>query len=396
MIKEVLMPKLSSTMTHGHVTQWFKSEGDSVKVGEPVFEVMTDKIAIEVESYDDGTLLKTYVEVGEVVPVNTIIAYIGDKGDEVPDSVNKGEQNSEETVEEKTQVEIKQESTFESNNSGKVRATPAARKLANEKGLDIQQLYQEIQPKKRLHKKDIDNYIPKVQTTKIQAEDKVIPWTGIRKAVADQMHKSVMTAPQVTLNANVNVDKLIELRSKLNKKLEIKVSYTSLIAAYVVKVLKKHPRLNAHALEDGIHVKSSINMGIANAVDDGLIVPVIAHANDLNIVELTEAMNELIDKAKTNSLLPDEIVGGTFTISSLGSTRVRDFSPILNVPEVAILGVGTFEKVVVVDHENQFKATNQMTLSLTFDHRAIDGYPAALFLTDLTELIENPEYSLMY
>ena len=396
MLKAVLMPKLSSTMSEGYVTEWFKNVGDPVKVGEPVFEVMTDKIAIEVESYDEGVLLKRYVEVGEVVPVNTIIAYIGEAGAEVPETVDKGQSavDQEEKVEE-TKPEEKNEAPRQF--SGKVRATPAARKLAHQKGLDLTEVYQQVQPKVRLHKKDIENYqAPRPSVVKAVTSDEVIAWKGMRKAIADQMHKSVMTAPQVTLNAKVNVESLINLRKELNLRLETKVSYTGLITAFVIKALKKHPRLNAHALEDGIHVKGSINMGIANAVDDGLIVPVIHGANDLNIVELTDKLNDTISKAKSNTLLPDDLSGGTFTITSLGSTRVTDFSPILNIPEVAILGVGTFEKVVQVDKDNQFVALNQMTLSLTFDHRAVDGYPAGLFLTDLVELIENPEFALLY
>lgn len=388
MLKEVLMPKLSSTMSEGYVTEWYKKEGDTVKVGEPIFEVMTDKIAIEVESYEDGTLLKRYVEVGEVVPVNTIIAYIGDKGAEVPETVDKGEA--------KVVSEVKVDEVNTQEKPEKVRATPAARKLAIEKGLDIVALYHELQPKGRLHKRDVEAYQPKRAVSQPMAEDKVIPWAGIRQSIANQMHKSVMTAPQVTLNAKVRVDRLMALRQQINKRQEVKVSYTGLIAAFVIKALKKHPNLNAWALEDGIHIKQSINLGIASAIDDGLIVPVIKNSNDLNLLDVMNELNTIIDQTKSNTLNPEQLTGGTFTISSLGSTRVTDFSPILNVPEIAILGVGTIEEIVVFNESNEVEKAHQMTLSLTFDHRAIDGYPAGLFLTDLVELIEHPEFAILY
>lgn len=408
MAKEVLMPKLSSTMMEGHVTEWFKEAGDKVSVGEAIFEVMTDKIAIEVEAYDEGILLKRYVEVGEVVPVNTVIAHIGEKGEDVSQPKAMSSENKEtltnEPVLEKNDQPVSDKEEVESDTSD-VRATPAARKLVKENHLDLQQVFSQIKPDTRLHVKDVETYLenknrtPQV-TSPVDEKDTIVAWKGIRKMVADQMVKSASTVPHVTLNAKVNVDQLMKLRTTLmddvKQESDVKLTYTHLLAYFVSRVLTKHSLLNAHALEDGIHLKKTVNLGIATALDNGLIVPVVKQANTRKLSELAKAISKLSSDARNNTLTSEDLKGGTFTITSLGSTRVTDFNPIINVPEVAILGVGTIEKTLVLDEQNNVKQSHVMTLSLSHDHRAVDGYPAALFLSDLVKVIEDPTKVINY
>lgn len=404
MATEVLMPKLSSTMDEGSVTEWLKNVGDSVKIGEPIFEVMTDKIAIEVEAYAEGILLGKYVEVGEKVPVNTVIAHIGAANEKVEAPTKASATNALET---KVAEVVETNIAVLSKPTGDVRATPAARKLARENNIDLNLIYASLKDSPRVHLKHIQEAIKNPTQIKkevnvspiVTQSEVVIPWKGIRKMVADQMVKSKTTAPHVTLNAEVDTMKLVELRNRLlasAKESDTRISYTHLIAYFTAKVLTKHTNINARALDDGIHQYAHVNLGIATALDNGLIVPVIHNADTLSISALADKTKDLNKRARNNALVSEELNGGTFTITSLGTTEVLNFNPVINVPEIAILGVGkTYTKLEfnalkeVVEH-------SKLQLSLSFDHRAIDGYPAALFLSDLVKLLENPELLVLY
>jgi len=404
MAKEVLMPKLSSTMDKGHVTEWFKKVGDPVKVGEVLFEVMTDKIAIEVEAYDAGFLIGRYVEVGQVVPVNTVIAHIGAADEKVeapliaaaPTPSAKPAEAAPSVAAPVVQVAAPVVAQALPQDGFGVRATPAARKAAKERGITVEAVYQATPGIVRVQLKDVEHYNPSnVKAVYVETGvEKVIPWTGIRKLIADQMTKSHNTVPSVTLNAEVNVDALLKMRAELLEKVEkeygVRLTVTHLLAYFVAKTLKKHPNMNARALEDGIHVMPSVNLGIAVALENGLIVPNVKNAQALSLVELAKAVKAQTAKPKNNALMPDDITGGTFTITSLGTTVVSDFNPIINVPEICILGVGRTIERAEFDANNNVVKVNKMMLSLSFDHRATDGYPAALFLTDLVTLIEHP------
>lgn len=398
MATEVLMPKLSSTMDEGSVTEWLKNVGDTVKTGEPIFEVMTDKIAIEVEAYADGVLLGRYVEVGEKVPVNTVIAHIGEAGEKVEAPTKTSSVKAEEKVELVEEVKTKTLELLKP--TGDVRATPAARKLAREKALDINEIYQSLTDSPRVHLKHVANYVPSQKEAVVPTQSEVIvPWKGIRKMVADQMVKSKTTAPHVTLNAEVDTMKLVELRKTLlaqAKDGDTRISYTHLIAYFTAKVLTKHTNINARALDDGIHQYAHVNLGIATALDDGLIVPVVQNADSLSINDLAEKAKDLSKRARSNALVSAELNGGTFTITSLGTTEVLNFNPVINVPEIAILGVGKTYTKLEFNEKKEIVENTKLQLSLSFDHRAIDGYPAALFLSDLVKLLENPELVILY
>ncbi len=399
MANEVLMPKLSSTMDVGTITTWLKNEGDSVEIGEAIFEVMTDKIAIEVEAYDEGTLLKKYIGDGDSAPVNSVIAYIGEAGEDVPAEMS-GEAK-EAAVSEKD-VEVVEETpketvAAEAIKTNKVRATPAARRTAREKGVDLQNV-QGSGPKGRIQALDVKEYqesAAKVAPKTIEGE--MISWNGMRKAIADKMSQSKQTIPHVTMTAEVDLTKVIELRKQLLPMVEDRtnerLSFLEIIAKATTTALKAHPEFNANAYEEGIKRFEHVNLGVAVAVADGLVVPVVENADQKGLSDLTAAVKAVTKKARDGQLLPAEMSGGTFTISSLGRSKVLTFNPIINMPEVAILGVGgSYEKLVVKETQEgpQVATIQALNLCLSFDHRVADGAPAAAFLSMIVELLENP------
>ncbi|WP_152657863.1 dihydrolipoamide acetyltransferase family protein [Oceanobacillus sp. CFH 90083] len=448
MAKEIFMPKLSSTMEVGTLLQWFKEEGDSVEMGEPLFEIMTDKINIEVESYEEGVLLKKYFNVDDEVEVNACIGYIGEAGEKVPDTppAASGESDAEEAREEVSVEENGEAASAHSdpaeNKGGKVRATPAARRVSRENDISLSTV-PGSGPNGRVHQQDVETAIAKgaIAVTplaekiaadhgvdlkqvigtgargKIEKQDVLaylesakgtvseahapqaerIKLKGLRKAVADKMVESVQTIPHVTLTSDVDMTNVMDLRKSLLPVIEkdtgYRLSFTEVIMKAAANALAKHPKLNASLIGDEIVMNKEVNIGLAVAVENGLIVPSVKNVNQKGLAELTQVSKELGRKARENKLKPDEMRGSTFTISNLGMYAIDAFTPIINGPETAILGVGRIiEKPVVVD--GQLVARPMMVLSLSFDHRAIDGAPAAAFLTDLKANLENP-YSLL-
>ncbi|RDW20693.1 dihydrolipoamide acetyltransferase family protein [Oceanobacillus chungangensis] len=437
MLKEVFMPKLSSTMEVGTLLEWFKAEGDTVDVGEPIFEIMTDKINIEVESYEEGILLKKYYEVDDEIPVNAVVAYIGDKNDVAPETPTAIEAEDETAATaDAPEAEIAENAINEESldTNEKVRATPAARRVARENNTTFNGV-QGSGPKGRIHEQDIldaiNNKSNKLVTplaakiaadqgidiaevhgtgsrgkvvkqdilnnqqpqTEVTEEVERIKLKGLRKAVADKMLQNAQSIPHVTLTTDVDMTRAIELRKALLPVIEsqtsYRVSYTEIIMKATASTLKQHPRVNASLIGNEIIINKSINLGLAVAVEDGLIVPSVANVDKLGLADLTTVSKELGAKARHNKLTPDEMKGSTFTISNLGMYAIDGFTPIINAPETAILGVGRIvEKAVVVDGSVVVRPI--MVLSLSFDHRAIDGAPAAAFLTELKECLENP------
>ena len=400
MANEVLMPKLSSTMDVGTITTWLKNEGDSVEIGEAIFEVMTDKIAIEVEAYDEGILLKKYIGDGDSAPVNSVIAYIGEAGEDVPAEMPGAEAELETAEETKAEeaaetVESVEEITAATT---KVRATPAARRIAREKGIDLQKV-KGSGPKGRIQALDVKEYQePTIAAaTPKAAEGELIPWSGMRKAIADKMSESKQTIPHVTMNAEVDLTKVIELRKQLLPMVEERtgerLSFLEIISKAAMVALKAYPEFNANAYAEGIKQFEHVNLGVAVAVDAGLVVPVVEKADQKGLSDLTAAVKAVTKKAREGQLMPAEMSGGTFTISSLGRSKVQTFNPIINLPEVAILGVGgSYEKLVVEDTPEgpQVATITALNLCLSFDHRVADGAPAAAFLSMIVELLENP------
>ncbi|MED0716523.1 dihydrolipoamide acetyltransferase family protein [Aeribacillus composti] len=438
MAKEIFMPKLSSTMEVGTLLQWFKEEGESVDIGEPLFEIMTDKINIEVEAYDRGILLKKYFQPDDQIPVNQVIGYIGEPGEKVPDEPPALSEESNEQSGEKTEQSETNEDAVEvkSNENGKVRATPAARRLAKEAQVDLRNIVGSG-PKGRIHLKDVKQYLetekaqPKasplarkiaehenidlkalqgsgaggrvmkqdvinaIQASSQKAQQPEVrkKLSGLRKVVADRMVQSAFTAPHVTLASDIDMTKAIEMRTALlpvvEKQTGFRLTYTDIIIKAVGTALSRFPEVNVHLEHDEIIYKNEVNVGVAVAVKDGLMVPVIKQVEQKGLAAICAEAKDLSKRAREQKLRPDELKGSTFTISNLGMYPIDVFTPIINQPEIAILGVGrTQEKPVVVNGEIVIRP--MMTVSLSFDHRVIDGAPAAEFLAEVKRILENP------
>ncbi|MFW3587496.1 dihydrolipoamide acetyltransferase family protein [Vagococcus fluvialis] len=401
MAHEILMPKLSSTMDVGTITVWLKEEGDRVEVGEAIFEVMTDKIAIEVEAYEEGILLKKYIGNDGSAPVNSVIGYIGEAGEEVPATMP-GLETSEEVIEEEV-VEVKEIATKVEESSvktDKVRATPAARRLARLNNVDLYDV-KGSGPRNRVQAQDILSYQPAVTgsavTTVADDEFELIPWTPMRKIISENMVQSKREVPHVVMTAEVDMTKVVSLRKDLISLVEEetneRLSYLEIITKATTCVLKKYPIFNSRSSEEGIYQYKHVNMGIAVALEDGLIVPVVKNADKKGLAELTTDIKELTRKARNSQLSKDEMTGATFTISSLGKSKVKHFTPIINYPEAAILGIGgMYEKQEIITENGEVKVINKpvVELSLSFDHRVVDGAPASNFLSDLVTILEEP------
>ena len=401
MAHEILMPKLSSTMDVGTITVWLKEEGDRVEVGEAIFEVMTDKIAIEVEAYEEGILLKKYIGNDGSAPVNSVIGYIGEAGEEVPATMP-GLETSEEVIEEVV-VEVKEIATKVEESSvktDKVRATPAARRLARLNNVDLYDV-KGSGPRNRVQTQDILSYQPAVTgsavTTVADDEFELILWTPMRKIISENMVQSKREVPHVVMTAEVDMTKVVSLRKDLISLVEEetneRLSYLEIITKATTRVLKKYPIFNSRSSEEGIYQYKHVNMGIAVALEDGLIVPVVKNADKKGLAELTTDIKELTRKARNSQLTKDEMTGATFTISSLGKSKVKHFTPIINYPEAAILGVGgMYEKQEIITENGEVKVINKpvVELSLSFDHRVVDGAPASNFLSDLVTILEEP------
>ncbi|MFP3418604.1 dihydrolipoamide acetyltransferase family protein [Bacillus sp. SIMBA_154] len=440
MPKEIFMPKLSSTMEIGTLLQWLKEEGDLVEIGEPLFEIMTDKINIEVEAYDDGIFLKKYYEADDQIPVNAVIGYIGEANEQVP-SEPPAQADEESSGSGESSVESASFGSTEAEkiSAEKVRATPAARKTAKDHHVPIHEV-SGTGPKGRIQKRDVEAVVhtdekdqrvsplagkvaaregidlaaiagsgahgkimkSDVKAAAVQKADsapvKTQKLAGMRKVIADRMSQSAFTAPHVTLTSEIDMTKAKEVRKQLlpaiEKETGYRLSFTEIIIHAVSNVLTRHPQINMTFDQNELHFHEDVHIGLAVAVKDGLMVPVISHSNQKGLKQLTKEAKEIGRNARDQKLLPDQLKGSTFTISNLGMYAIDTFTPIINQPEVAILGVGRIqEKPVVIDGEIQVRS--MMGVSLSFDHRVVDGAPAAAFLTDLKKVLEQPFELLM-
>lgn len=429
MAVEVQMPKLGATMEKGIIVGWLKNEGDPVKIGEPILEIMTDKINIEVEATNEGVLLKKLYEADAEVEVLVPIAYIGEPGETIDTMSDEPLEKDLTSPDENKELEHQMNNGIASQSflvETKIRRTPAAVKLAKTHGINLSQI-KGSGPNQRIQLKDVEVFIKnssisisplakkiidrqqierstiETNNSKIRREDivKAIPqkpistinYNGIRKVVGERMLKSANTAPHVTLNTEVDMTKVIEIRNllidKIVKKTGFKLSFTEFIVKSTAHVLRSHLMLNSSLNGNQIDLHTDINIGLAVAIPNGLIVPVIRNADQKGLAELTEESKKLANNARDNRLTADELSGGTFTISNLGMYAVDSFTPIINQPEAAILGVGRIrDQVVGVNGEIEIRPI--MSLSLSFDHRIVDGAPAAHFLTELKKILENP------
>ncbi|MGI6113282.1 MAG: dihydrolipoamide acetyltransferase family protein [Mahellales bacterium] len=416
MIKEFKLPKMSDTMDTGQITKWLVKEGDFIKKGEPVFEMQTDKVNLEVESLDEGVLLKIVGKEGEDIPVGQVIAYIGDEGDKVSDipaQPKEEPQPIKEEIKDKAEEQKPEPaptpkaepvSPIERPKGERVFISPRAKALAQRENIDYS-VITGTGPIGEIIERDIKEYLAKtpaaIQETVPSMEQAApsptlqgqqVKMTGMRKVIADRMLASVSAAPHIYLTTDIDMTQCKDIRVKINSSLAeegIKVSYNDIIIKACAVALKKYPYINSTLKDQTIILQGRINIGVAVSLTEGLIVPVVRDADKKTIAEISKEVKELAGKAKEGKLMPDEYKGGTFTVSNLGMFDVTQFTAIINQPESAILAVGAIKDTFVpVDGQPVVKPIMKVTLSC--DHRVIDGAVGAQFLRFLKSMLENP------
>jgi len=377
LVVKVVMPRLSLTMKEGTVTHWYKKEGDRVEKGEPLVEVLSEKFTYDVEAPSSGVLRKILAEEGSDVPVNGTLAIITAPEEPLPEKI-KEEVEVLPQIEVEATEKVQREATIKRVES-RVTASPAAKRLAREHGIDLTEVVG-TGPGGKIIEKDVLRFIEERAKITPRVRE-VILLTGIRKTAAERVALSAQAAPHSTITMEVDMTNASKIREKLE------VSYTVILVKAVSEALKEHPLLNSSIEENKIKIYEDINVGVAVATDQGLVVPVIHSADKKSIEEIASEMKKIVSKAKKGTLDQEDVTGGTFTITNLGMYGVDVFTPIINPPQAAILGVGRIvEKPVVVNGEIAIKP--MMTLSLSFDHRIVDGAPAAQFLKKVKENLE--------
>ncbi|PCH68033.1 MAG: dihydrolipoamide acyltransferase [Bacteroidetes bacterium] len=428
MAEVVKMPKLSDTMTEGVLVKWFKKAGDAVKSGEILAEIETDKATMEFESFYDGILLHIGIKEGETAPVDTIIAIIGKKGEKIDALLKeekktvKKEENQPDKVEEKVEVftdsELKPvasitppppppppladelakpiEVTSSQNglNLDGIKASPLARKLAIDNQISLNYI-KGSGDDGRIVKRDIEAYIKSgtaVQFVGKESFDEV-GLSQMRKTIARRLAESKFSAPHFYLTMEINMDQAIDARKGINDFAPVKISYNDLIIKAVTASLRDNPKVNSSWLGDRIRYNHHIHIGVAIAVEDGLLVPVIKFADGKTLSQISIEVKNFAEKAKSKKLQPEEMEGNTFTISNLGMFGIEEFTAIVNPIDSCILAVGSIKQTAVVKNGNLVPG-NVMKVTLSCDHRVVDGVKGSLFLQTLRDYLENP-YKLL-
>ena len=410
MAEIVYMPKLSDTMTEGVVAAWTKNVGDAVKTGEILAEIETDKATMEFESFYDGVLLYIGVETGKTAPVNAILAIIGDKGEDIASLITATPEApviSEKKVEEKkeaapTPLVVQEKAPVAevktiplASNSGRIFASPLAKKLAEEKGIDINAV-SGTGENGRIIKKDVDHYTPYTPANRTFSQAQIgvegftdEPVSQMRKTISRRLAESKFSAPHFYLTLDIDMDQAITIRKGLNSVEGVKVSFNDMVVKAVGMSLKQHPTVNSAWMGDFIRKNQHVHVGVAVAVEDGLLVPVIRFADSKGILEIAAEVKEYAQKAKDKKLQPSDWEGNTFTISNLGMFGIESFTAIINAPDSCIMAVGGIKEVPVVK-DGKIVPGNVMKVTLSCDHRVVDGASGAAFLQTFKQYMENP------
>lgn len=410
----ILMPRLSDTMTEGVIASWHKKVGDAVKKGDVLADIETDKATMELESYKEGTLLHIGAKDGEKIAVNDLLAIIGDpKKVDVQKIVSMGggapvtEGTKQTTTQQPAAAasETAEDKSHSGLENGRVKASPLAKKLAAEKGIDISKVPGSGDGG-RIVKKDIDNFVPgkespkqaEVQPSAERARPAVpagevsfdeVPVSQMRKTIAKRLAESKFTAPHFYLTMSIDMDKAVESRAKLNEISKVKISFNDIVLKACAVALKQHPKVNSSWLGDKIRYNHHVNIGVAVAVEEGLLVPVIRFADTKTLSQIATEVKEYAQKAKDKKLQPSDWEGNTFTISNLGMFGIDEFTAIINPPDACILAIGAIQQVPVVKN-GAVVPGNIMKLTLSCDHRVVDGATGAAFLQTLQGLLEEP------
>ncbi|MEA3453534.1 MAG: dihydrolipoamide acetyltransferase family protein [Candidatus Caldatribacteriota bacterium] len=379
---EIKMPRFGLTMETGFIEKWFKEEGEKVKEGEPLLEVSSEKITNEVASPTSGILLKIIGKEKEEIKVGTVIAIIGEEGEKVKKIKEKEE--SKKIIETTERGEISPAKVAPPERSGRIKASPLAKRIAREKNLDLSQI-KGTGPDGRIEKKDVLAYLSSVSEKK-KVEFKIEKLSGLRRTIAERLSKSFHTAVTLTNTTEVDFTKFKKLMKENN------VSITSGLAFVSSKILIELNKFNAHFNSDKkeLIIYNNVNIGIAVDTEKGLMVPVIKNTDKLNLRTINDQIKKFAGEARNGIISENNIKGSTFTLTNLGMMRTEIFTPVINPPEVAILGIGRIIKKPIIDDEDKISIRELAYLSLSYDHRIIDGADAAKFLEKLARLIENP------
>ena len=420
-VEVISMPRLSDTMTDGTVAAWLKKVGDEVTEGDILAEIETDKATMEFECFYEGTILYIGVQEGETTPVDSLLTIIGPKGTDVSAIVANGgvtaSEPSEETASSEKKADKKEEKVVEepisetntttNTSGGRIFASPLAKKIAADKGINLADVAGSGE-NGRIIKKDVENYTPVAKPAEVAQDSKTEPSTPtisfvpvgeekseevknsqMRKAIAKALGNSKFTAPDFSLNIEVDMDTAMASRKTINAIPDVKVSFNDMVVKACAMALQKHPQVNTSWTDNNTIYHSHIHVGVAVAVDDGLLVPVVKHTNTLSLTQIGATVRDLAGKARHKKISPTEMQGSTFTVSNLGMFGIENFTSIINQPNSAILSVGAIVEKPVVKN-GQIVVGNTMKLTLTCDHRTVDGAVGAQFLQTLKTFIENP------
>lgn len=407
----IRMPRMSDTMTEGVFVAWHKKVGDTVKSGEVLAEVETDKATMELESYNNGVLLYIGVEAGKAAAVDSIIAIIGKAGEDFqallnadqPVAKTETQATTETPVAEQGKTELKSAMADEFAGDDRLKASPLARKIAAEKGISLEKISGSGDGG-RIVKRDVENFVPVAETTQTSVQQQVVvnipTFVGeesfeevavsqMRKTIAARLSQSKFTAPHFYLTISVDMDKAMAARKSMNEVAPVKISFNDMIVKACALALRQHPAVNSSWLGDKIRFNNHVHIGVAVAINDGLVVPVIRFADGKSLSQISAETGSLAQRARDRKLQPQDWEGNTFTISNLGMMGIEEFTAIINPPDACILAVGGINQVPVVKN-GQVVAGNVMKMTMSCDHRVVDGASGAQFLQTLKGYLEDP------
>jgi pyruvate dehydrogenase E2 component (dihydrolipoamide acetyltransferase) len=419
MAEKVLMLALSPTMDTGAIVNWQKKEGDEIASGDVLCEVETDKTTMDYETTQEGTLLKILVEAGGRVKVGDPIGVVGEQGEDISGILEEIQaQRTEETAEEQTEEKAESEAGEQKqerepaapqqagpaplNGAAQqapqgVLASPLARKLAQERGIDLHRI-SGSGPAGRIVKRDVEQAQPGAAASRqapAQLADETIPVSEKRRVIARRLSESFYSAPHYYEKIVVSAEHMLDARTRINARAKEKLSLNAFIVKLVAEAIGKHPMVNASWRGESIIKHGSIDIGLAVAQPDGLITPVVRDCQAKGIARIDRELKDLIDKAMNNRLAPEEYTGATFTISNLGSFGIRDFTAIINPPASAILAIGEVVKQPVVDDHDAIVVQRQMAMTISCDHRILDGAVSAAFMKTVKDIFEDPIAALL-